>query len=114
MDNSLVENNARMFATVTNEAHMMLPLLTQTFKLRIKSGGKNPLAWSTFPQEEVCLLGKWIDVVVVWEGTTFFTLREVKTRRLLQFCKEEFFAHVTQKGVAPKMFKTWELANKAK
>ena len=107
------EAEARLFAEITIEAKDMVPLLTQKFEMRIKSGVPNPLGWSLHQDSDCLLLGKWIEVSVDWEmslDSCFLVLRYKNT--LLQFTDNEFKKHITKKGIAPKMFKTFLLALK--
>jgi hypothetical protein len=105
------EANARLYSEITHEAREIYPLLTQSFKMRIKSGVSNPLAWSISPKNDAHLLGKWIEVKVDWEitnGCNMFVLRH--NYHLLQFTEAEFIKHVTKKGMAHKMLAAWKLS----
>ncbi|QZI86115.1 hypothetical protein PODOV006v2_p0021 [Vibrio phage 15E36.1] len=114
----LVENNARMFATITNEANMMLPLLTQSFDIRIKSNSKSfeHLRCSVGAEKAAKLLGKTLSVKVDWgacggfDKQSFMWLRINGTYDILLIDEADLKAVITQKGIASKMFATWKLA----
>lgn len=101
---SLIENNARMFATITSEANQIVPLLTQKFMMRIKSGTPPPIG------VPVNIMGKWIECQVDWEYSEgcILTIRPVKGYGLYMFGVNDFAKHVTQKGLAPRMFNAWK------
>ena len=103
-DLALIENNARMFATITSEANQIVPLLTQSFIMRVKSGTPPPIC------VPVSIMGKWIEVKVDWEYSEshIITFRPVKGYGLYMFSHNEFLKHVTQKGLAPRMVKAWQ------
>lgn len=108
------EVSARAFAEVTHIAREMVPLMCQSFKLRIKDKG---LGFSIHEARDAKYLSKWLDVKLDWDAAVrnpnliTFTLLGVDERALpinFMFTKEEFFKHVTQKGLAPKMFAVWK------
>lgn len=108
-DLATLEYKARMYETVTHAAREMTPLLTQEFMVRVK--GSSNLGFSINKEHDAQYLGKWIEATVYWEGTNFFTLNIKGDWRTLMFSGDEFEKHVTQKGLAPKMYATWKLAN---
>ena len=107
-DLEVIENNARMFATITSEANQIMPLLTQKFEMRIK--GSSNLSWSINKKSDALLLGKWIEVTVDWDimqNTNLIAFSHGEG--LIILTPSEFKEHITQKGLAPKMFDAWIL-----
>lgn len=121
MNQSLVENNARMFATITNEANMMLPLLTQAFEIRIKNNAEShkQLKMCYFgkqynPKENVApLLGKTFIAKVDWsalETANKYMFLKLDNGGSILLDADNIKTIITNKGLALKMYKTWELA----
>lgn len=120
-ENAIVENNARMFATITNEANMMLPLLTQSFEIRIKNNAES------HKQLKMCYYGKIFNLnenVAPLLGKTFiakvdWSALEVANKYMflnldnggsILLNADNIKTIITNKGLALKMYKTWELA----
>ncbi|AHN84683.1 hypothetical protein PV_032 (endogenous virus) [Gutovirus Vc1] len=114
----LVENNARMFAAVTNEARLMLPLLMQEFTIRIKSNEESfkHLRMSVGAERAAKLLGKTLTVKVNWgacggvtkQSFMWLSIKGAYDNLLLD--ADDMKAVVTHKGLGHKMFETWKLA----
>ena len=113
MNQSLVENNARMFAAITNEANMIVPLLTQSFDIRIKNNQKSfdVLYGMGIPAADcVKMLGKTFNAKVDWSCMEMFVPKLEGINWCIMLHPSTFKDCVTQIGIAPKMYKTWKLA----
>ena len=114
----MVTNCAAQYANATVAAIEMAELLSQEFDIRIK--GSSDMSWAIDSTRAgfVKYLGKWVKCKVAWDycDKGMFAVM-TSSGDLLQFGKnpwvDEFKQHVTQKGMAPKMFEAWKLAKNA-
>ncbi len=121
----VLELSARGFAEVTHAAREMAELIQQPFLVRLKDKG---LGFSINPVKDAKLLSKWVEVKVDWGtlervGGEFIKLNLVDEEANLYpnaylhaflLTPDEFKQHITQKGMAPKMFSVWEQCVKAR
>lgn len=125
VESEQVELSARGFAEVTHAAREMAELMQQPFLVRLKDKG---LGFSVNPEKDAKLLSKWVEVKVDWGtlervGGEFIKLNLVDEEANLYpnaylhaflLTPDEFKQHITQKGMAPKMFSVWEQCVKAR
>lgn len=117
----VLELSARGFAEVTHAAREMAELMQQPFLVRLKDKG---LGFSVNPEKDSKLLSKWVEVKVDWGtlervGGEFIKLNIVEEGsdffyHAFLLTPDEFKQHITQKGMAPKMFSVWEQCVKAR
>lgn len=115
----VLELSARGFAEVTHAAREMAELMQQPFLVRLKDKG---LGFSVNPVKDAKLLSKWVEVKVDWGtlervGGEFIKLNLVDKKsdfHAFLLTPDEFKQHITQKGMAPKMFSVWEQCVKAR
>lgn len=117
----VLELSARGFAEVTHAAREMAELMQQPFLVRLKDKG---LSFSVNPEKDAKLLSKWVEAKVDWGilervGGEFIKLNIVEEGsdffyHAFLLTPDEFKEHITQKGMAPKMFSVWEQCVKAR
>ncbi len=108
-----IENNARLFAQITQQANEIAPLLSQTFKIKLR-GSASDMDWCVDSQKRFSAkyLGKPVDCKVRWditENSSLFIVETIKEGQLLQFTESEFYKYVVQVGLAPRMVAAWKL-----
>ncbi len=115
-DNKIVENNARMFATINQEAGMILPLLTQSIDISFKSSEESFKWMRLFGLPAAKMVGKTFKAKVLWgacggvKEQTYMWLQLDGIEQAV-LVDDEFLARsVKHLGLVRKMYATWKLA----
>ncbi len=116
-DMKVLENNARMFATINQEAGIILPLLTQSFDVHLKGSTESFDCLNTYGLPAAKMVGKTFKAKVLWgacgdiKDQNFMWLQLDGIEHPMLVSAHKLDSCIKHLGLVRKMYATWKLAS---